>query len=285
MKMTFNGSAPLRVRTAAVLLGLAFLAAGCDLELGDLHAQSVEGTFERTLTVNGPVELDVHTGSGDIQIRAGSDNSVHVTGHVKARGARALATGPQQQVDQIRANPPVTQSGNTVHIGVTGNDAIFQNVSITYEVTVPANAKIQARTGSGDIGIAMKAASVDAKTGSGDINVLGASEGLMAQTGSGDVRAGRIAGAMNAETGSGDIQAEQTAAGPVEMRTGSGDVTLKLANEAAFNLSVRTGSGSITTTHPVTSSSSRNRNRLDGTVRGGGPLVDIRTGSGDVTIN
>jgi DUF4097 and DUF4098 domain-containing protein YvlB len=268
----------------AVLTGVALLAAGgCDVNLGDLHAQSVEGTFERTLSVSGPVDLDVHTGSGDIQIRAGSENTLHVTGHIRAR---ALVTGnPQQRVDQIKANPPVTQTGNTVHIGFTGNDASFQDVSISYEVVVPANSKVQARSGSGDIGIAINAAAVDAKTGSGDINVLGASAGLMAQTGSGDVHAGRIAGAMKAETGSGDIQAEQTAPGPVEMQTGSGDVTVKLASDAAFTLSVRTGSGSITTTHPLVSAGSRNRNRLDGTVRGGGPPVDIRTGSGDVRVN
>ena len=285
-----DGRAQLQLRMMTVLLGAALLASGgCDLNTANLHAQGVEGTFERTLTVTGPVDLDVHTGSGDIQIRAGSDNTVHVTGRIKVSGAsaaRALFGGnPQQQVDQIRANPPVTQSGNSVHIGVTGSESLFQNVSISYEVVVPANTKVQARSGSGDIGVAMNAAAVDARTGSGDINVLGASAGFVAQTGSGDVHAGRIAGAMKAETGSGDIQAEQTAPGPIEMQTGSGDVTLKLASEAAFTLSVRTGSGSITTTHPLASSGSRDRHRLDGTVRGGGPPVDIRTGSGDVRIN
>jgi DUF4097 and DUF4098 domain-containing protein YvlB len=269
-----------------VLMGAALLASGgCDVNVANLHAQGVQGTFERTLTVTGPVDLDVHTGSGDIQIRAGSDNSVHVIGRIKANGGRVLAGNPQQQVDQIRANPPVTQMGNAVHIGVTGNDALYQNVSISYEVVVPAGTKVQARSGSGDIGIAMNAAAVDARTGSGDINVLGASAGFVAQTGSGSVHAGRIAGAMKAQTGSGSIQAEQTAPGPIDMQTGSGDVTLKLPSEAAFTLSVRTGSGSITTTQPIASSGSRTRNRLDGTVRGGGPTVDVRTGSGDVTIN
>ena len=267
----------------ALVTLIALATSGCDVNLGDLHAQSVDGTFDRTLTVTGPLDLDVHTGAGDIQIRAGSDNSVHVTGRIHARG-----NNPQQRVEQIRADPPVTQSGNTVHIGAPGNasrDPLYQNVTIDYEVVVPANTKVQARSGSGDIGIAMNAAGVDARTGSGDINVLGAAGDFLAQTGSGDVHAGRIAGAMKASTGSGDIQAEQTAPGPVQMETGSGDIILKLPTEAAFTLSVRTGSGSISTTHPLASSGSRNGNRLDGTVRGGGPPVDIRTGSGDVTIN
>ena len=267
------------VALAAVVLA----AAGCDVI--NVQAAQADGTFERTLSVTGPVDLDIRTGSGDIAVRAGTDGSVHVTGRIKVSGARLpISENPQERVDRIRANPPVTQTGNTVHIGATGDNPLYQNVSISYEVVVPANAKIQARSGSGDIGIALNAAGVEARTGSGDINVLGASGGFMAQTGSGDVHAGRIAGAMKASTGSGDIDAAQTTPGPVQMETGSGDVTLKLAEDAGFTVSVRTGSGSITTTHPL-SASSRQRNRLDGSIRGGGAPVDIRTGSGDVRID
>ena len=256
--------AQLKLRTTFLfLVAAAFAAAGCDGI--DVHAAGVEGSFERTLTVAGPVDLDVRTGSGDIQVRAGSDNSVHVTGHITARPSFNNSDA-QQRVDQIKANPPVTQNGNAVHIGVTGNDSLYQNVSISYEVVVPANAKVQARSGSGDIGVALNAAELDARTGSGDINVLGA------------------AGSFSAQTGSGSIDAEQTVQGPVQIKTGSGDVTLKLASDAAFSLSVRTGSGSIHTSHPI-ADSSRERNRLEGFVRGGGPAVEIKTGSGDVTIN
>ena len=267
----------------AVMGAAVLAAAGCDVNVERLQAAQADGTFERTLSVTGPVDLDIRTGSGDIAVRAGTDGSVHVTGRVRAR--LSMNENPQERVDRIRANPPVTQAGNTVRIGATGDNPLYQNVSISYEVVVPANAKIQARSGSGDIGIAMTASGVEARTGSGDINVLGASGGFMAQTGSGDVHAGRIAGAMKASTGSGDIDAAQTAPGPVQMETGSGDITLKLPEDAGFTLTVRTGSGSITTTHPVVSASSRQHNRLDGSVRGGGPPVDIRTGSGDVRID
>jgi hypothetical protein len=266
-------------------LGAAILAVGgCDVI--DVHAAGVDGTFERTLTVSGAVDLDVRTGSGTIQIKAGPGNSVQVIGRIRAQ-ASVPGTGPspEQRVAQIQAHPPVEQTGNSLRIGVTGDDPLYRNVSISYELVVPAHTKVQARSGSGDIGIALTAGDVEAKTGSGDINVLGTAGSFMAQTGSGDVHAGRIAGPMKATTGSGDIDAAQTVQGPVEMRTGSGNVTLSLSNDAAFNLNVRTGSGSIHTVHPVTVLGARRRNRLEGTVRGGGPPVDITTGSGSVTIN
>ncbi len=267
-------------------LGAALLAAGgCDVVL--VHAAGVDGSFERTLTVTGPVDLDIRTGSGDIQIRPGSDRSVHVVARIRAEEARGYDS-PEKRIAQIQANPPVEQTGNSIRIGVTRpvhDDPTYQNVRISYELTVPANTKVQAHSGSGDIGIAVTAGSVTARTGSGDINVLGTSGSFEAHTGSGDVRAGRIAGPMMASTGSGDIEAAQTAPGAVEMRTGSGDVRLNLPAEAAFTLDIQTGSGSIRTSQPVMMSGNHRRNHLEGTVRGGGPSVVVRTGSGSVTIN
>ncbi len=204
---------------------------------------------------------------------------------IRAQATSALNTTPEQRIAQIQAHPPIEQTGNTIRIGVTADDPLYRNVSISYELSVPAQTRVQARTGSGDIGIAMTAGQVQARTGSGDINVLGTSGSLDAHTGSGDVHAGRIAGSMTASTGSGDIEAAETGGAPVEMRTGSGDVRLGLAGDAAFTVDVHTGSGSIHTTHPITVNGTTGRNRLEGTVRGGGPTVLIRTGSGSVTIN
>ena len=47
-------------------------------------AHAAEGSFERTLAVTGPVELDVSTGSGHINVRAGASSSVHINGTIKA---------------------------------------------------------------------------------------------------------------------------------------------------------------------------------------------------------
>jgi Putative adhesin len=266
-------------------LGMVMMTAGgCDVLNLDLQAAVMDGTFERTLTVDGPVDLDVQTGAGDIQIRAGSGNSVHVTGRIRVQSWGGGDT-PEARVAHIQTAPPVEQTGNTVRLGRVVDNALYRNVHISYEVVVPLNTKVRAHTGSGDIGIAFSASDVNATTGSGDINVLGSSGSLMAHTGSGDVHAGKVAGPMTAETGSGDVDAVQLSAAPVSIRTGSGNVTLDVASDASFDLSVHTGSGSIQTSHPLTATGNRSRNRLEGTVRGGGPAVDIRTGSGDVRIN
>ncbi len=74
---------------------------------------------------------------------------------------------------------------------------------------------------------------------------------------------------------------------------GSGGITVRLSSEAAFDLYARTSSGSISTDHPLTVQGTIKRRELRGKVqrrelrgkvRGGGYLVDMRTGSGSIHI-
>src|ERR1700749_3106160 len=45
-------------------------------------ALASDGTFDKTLSVNGSVQLEVSTGSGYVHVNPGSDNQVHIIGHV-----------------------------------------------------------------------------------------------------------------------------------------------------------------------------------------------------------
>jgi DUF4097 and DUF4098 domain-containing protein YvlB len=276
------------------------VATGCDVV--NLQAQaSSEGMFDRTLTVSGPVSLDVRTGSGNIQIRIGASDSVRVIGRIRAR-TFFFDDDPATRVAKIQSQPPIEQTGATIRIGHhAGDDQLYRNVRISYEITVPPNTQVrsqsgsgdqmignvravEARTGSGDIEIAQAAGDVQAATGSGDIDVDRAGGNLVATTGSGDIHASAVGGALKARTGSGNVEVTQVDRAEVEVRTGSGDVAVGLDSNAAFNLSARTGSGSIKTTHPLTVTGEVSRRRLQGAVRGGGANVSITTGSGSILI-
>lgn len=290
---------PSKWLTCFTLLAAVTLSA-CDGIDVPVMAQSL-GTFERTLQISGPVDLDIRTGSGSIQIQTGPAGSVRVVGRIRAN-AGLMGGDPAARVSQIEANPPVEQTGAAIRIGHTNDNTLYQNVSISYELIVPADARIRsqtgsgsqsigsvrgpvtARTGSGNISIAQTDGDVQAMTGSGSISVARANGNLNAQTGSGSIHANDVAGAITAQTGSGGIEVTQTGRGDIDLQTGSGSVDLGLTQNAAFTLSVRTGSGSIKTAHPVMVSGETSRRRLQGTVRGGGAKVDITTGSGSVVI-
>jgi hypothetical protein len=101
------------------------------LALAALPALASEATFERTLSVNGKVELSVSTGSGNIHLTQGSGNQVHIFGRVKSGWG-----GSDERVREIAAHPPIEQTGNIVRIG--GHHENLHNISIDYEIEAPA---------------------------------------------------------------------------------------------------------------------------------------------------
>lgn len=180
---------------------------------------------------------------------------------------------------------------------------------------------VEARTGSGRITIGQIAGAVTAETGSGSIEVLGAGGGLSARTGSGSVEGRDLAGTVQAHTGSGRIRVAYTGPGDGDFSTGSGGISvvglrgrmrahagsgsiavegqpvgdwhvdsgsggisLRLPPDAAFDLVARSSSGGIHTNHPIQAQGALTRNSLQGRVRGGGPRLDLSTGSGSIRL-
>ena len=275
------------MRTALRLCSLVVVVAalaGCDVVHVAAQSERARGSFDRTLSVNGPVDLSIRTGSGDIQIRIGSNDRVQVIGRVSAGRSWEAAESPAERVRRIEAAPPIVQNGNLITIGDTRDDDRFRSVSITYELVVPANTQVNASTGSGDQSIGAVNGAVRARTGSGDIHIERTGADLNAQTGSGDIRVASVGGEIRAQTGSGNIEVTQITRADVSVQTGSGDVMLNLPADAAYSLDASTGSGSINTAQPITMQGRLRRNHIQGTVRGGGHVVRVRTGSGSIDI-
>ena len=94
------------VATAAIVAALLLPAA--------VAAQAVEGSFDRTLTVSGPVDLDVSTGSGSIEVKTGPAGSLRVVGHIKANGSwSGGGKSAQEKVKYLESHPPIEQTQNT----------------------------------------------------------------------------------------------------------------------------------------------------------------------------
>ena len=266
-------------------------------------AAFADGDFERNLNVSGQPDLYVATGSGNIKISAGSDSEIHVKAHLHAgwNGGHDL----DERIRQIIANPPIQQSGNTVRIGETNDRGLFNNISIDYDISVPAAAALNLRSGSGDIQVEHVGRFIAASSGSGSVRAHGihgpadlhsgsgdieleqeAAGEVKVQTGSGSIRINGLNGGLTARTGSGDVEANGHLTGPARLASGSGSVRLNLAPDAHFELEASTGSGSIRVNFPnAPQQSDESRHHLTGAVNGGGPVLEARTGSGDIEIN
>src|ERR1700751_5106591 len=74
-----------------------------------------EGKFDRTLTVSGPVTLDLTTGSGDVTVRTGGSNQVVI--HAVVRSSNDWFGGDSESaVRAVESNPPVEQNGNSTRV-------------------------------------------------------------------------------------------------------------------------------------------------------------------------
>jgi hypothetical protein len=308
----------MKIQRLLCLAGLVavLLSGGCAVGA----ATSAEGTFDRVLAVNGPVDLDVRAGAGQIQIRTGPNDSVHVMARIRA-GASWSGRDAADRVKQIEAAPPIEQDGGTVRIGDTRSGGIFQNISISYDITVPADTRLRSHSGSGDQAIGNLHGPIDAHAGSGDIQIAQTMGDVQASTGSGRIDLERTDGNLVARTGSGRVHITQIGGGDVDVSTGSGDITvagasgrlraraasgdivvegrpgqdwdlhtasgsvaLQLGEPAAFDLHARTGSGSIETNHPLTALTLGSRRDVQGTAGGGGAKVNVSTASGSIRI-
>jgi Putative adhesin len=284
-------------------------------------ALAAEQSFDRTLSVNGPVSLRVSTGAGHIRVSAGSDNQVHISGHVKSNN-NWWGGNSDDSVAHVAQNPPIEQAGNIIRIGEDHGGDFFRHVSIDYDITTPANTMLVAESGSGDLQLSGLSGTVKAHTGSGSIRAEKLGSGAKLETGSGSIEANELMGSASLQTGSGEVRARLGAAGdvvagtgsgsirlenvqgslkattgsgsleisgqpiaPWKLETGSGDISLRVGN-AHFNLDAETGSGSVKSEPPLTITihGAIDKHHVQGSVNGGGPTVKAETGSGSIQI-
>jgi DUF4097 and DUF4098 domain-containing protein YvlB len=249
---------------------------------GPIDAQTLtaEGSFDRTLRVSGPVELDIKTGSGGIQVRTGPDASVRVIGRIRARDSwNGLSAA--ERVKRLETDPPIDQVGNTIRIGDVKEPALRDNATISYEITVPNDTRVRSRSGSGSQALDGVRGPVDATAGSGDIRIGQTGGEVHVSTGSGDIELERVNGALTARAGSGSIRA-LAVAGPINVRTSSGRIYV--AQTSGGEVDVVASSGDITVTGagaPLRIHASSGDIVVDGQPTG---RWELGTSSGDVTL-
>ena len=295
---------------------IAVVLLACSLAV----ASTPQGTFEKTFQVSGPVDLEVQTRSGDIIVRSGGSGSVTIRGKIYV-GDHWLFGSRRTDVSDIEQHPPLRQDGNSIHVDYVN----ARDISVDYEITVPADTAIRTHSGSGDQIIEGTRGSVDLQSGSGNLKLARLTGEIRLQTGSGDVRAREISGPVRGGAGSGNLELEETGAGDIDLHTGSGNITargiqgafradagsgditaegtqtgtwgirtgsgnvhVRLPANAAFDADISTSSGTLSVDAPITMTVQglvqEIRKEIHGKVRGGGPLLTLRTGSGDIHI-
>ena len=278
-------------------------------------------SFHKTLTASGPVALNVCSNSGLIHVTGVSGNTIQVSATIHKGNWHAI--GNADTMKKIAAAPPVQQTGNAVKVGdnSTCGAGLLQNVDIDYEISVPRDSTVVARgtgaihvesingfvrvhTGNGDITVNGIGAESMLSTGSGNLDIQGAHGMLLAKTGSGslnihdsdissdsqlrvgsgNITATNVKGGMRVSTGNGNISMAGIPTSDWMMRTGNGTIHFAADGNAKFELDAETGSGTIDSSLPAPLSGHFTDGVLRGPVHGGGSVVKIYTGYGNITL-
>lgn len=277
--------------------------------------------FHKTLPAKGTVALNVCDNSGLIHVAGVEGSNVQISATIRKSNWHAM--GNADEMKKIAATPPIQQTGDTIKIGdsTTCGASVLRDIDIDYEISVPKNSTllakngtgaihvesingfVRARTGSGDIIVNGIGAESMLSTGSGNLDIQGAHGMLLAKTGSGNlnihdsdisqsqlrvgtgnITATNLKGGVRANTGNGNLSMAGTPTADWEMRTGNGMILFAADAAAKFNLDAETGSGLIDSTLPAPLSGHITNGVLRGPVRGGGPVVKMYTGNGNITL-
>jgi DUF4097 and DUF4098 domain-containing protein YvlB len=204
---------------------------------------------------------------------------------------RAVKTAKGDKADLDKVKIEVSASSGAVKVEtIWPRGGFLRNirVSVAYEVKVPVNARLETvRTTNGDVEISGKLGDVKAGSTNGDIRVDAAAGRCELGTTNGDIRLVNAQGPVDAHTTNGGVRVE---IGKVEAeitaRSTNGSITLIVKGDLNAELKARTTNGRISTDVPITVQGSiGSGRRLEGKLGNGGPLIDLHTTNGGITIS
>lgn len=281
-----------------LLTAAIFALAGC------YSGPSVNGSFARTLSVSGPIRLELNNASGDVNITDGAAGTVSIHAEVRASGFGF--ENPQTRLNDIVSNPPIEQRGDTIRIGKDFSH--MRNVSITYTIQVPHDTEIDESVASGsqnirglqgpvkvhaasgtitvekidrDAQLFTASGSISASDVGGDVQVSSASGNVTVSHVKGDVRVKALSGVIRVLHPGGRVEGN-TASGEVEIQDAANDVIAHAASgrvyvqgnpgaQGFWNL--RTASGGVQISVPSSANFHLSADAVSGQIRADVPIV------------
>jgi hypothetical protein len=236
--------------------------------------------WSKRYAVSGKPELRVEADDADVVVKAGPAGAIEA--RVTTRGWRIGADG---------VKITERQTGNRVDIGVRIAQHTWDagNRSVRLELTVPAELKADVRTGDGRVSVHGLKGDLRIVTGDGSIDADALDGSLEAHTSDGRLGVRGRFDALDLRTDDGSLTAAvdpgSKMAAPWRVKTGDGNVTLRLPDGFAADIDARTGDGTINVTLPVTTTGSQRGKALRGKLNGGGFTLHIETGDGSIRVD
>lgn len=275
---------------AALAMGLAALAAGCG---GDVIVQ--ERASDRRDLPEGLTRLVIEVPSGPVTVSVGAPGVLDYSGAVR-RWARdeqafaAVAAIPLTPTLTPVPGEPGTWRYAVAEVPPTVDDR-FAALVVKCAIELPAEIAVDVRTGRGEAGITGRRAAVRLRTSAGRVLLEGNHGPTDVETGDGEIVVHGHRGDLRAVTGSGTILAYVDEFGPggVLLDNGGPSMIVHLPAGSGFDLDARVdrsndGKVGVRQSFGLAVETVGKGHRAVGSVGGGGPPVQLRTGRGYLSV-
>jgi DUF4097 and DUF4098 domain-containing protein YvlB len=266
------------------------------------------GQVVRAFEVGSSPNLKVDNFAGSVTVRAGEGGEIQVVATKHARRSSDLERIEVEMVEQ----------GGGLLVK-TRKPRRLNNAWVKLEITAPAGTRLDADTGSGNVGVSGFDGGVRVDTGSGSVTVRNLKGDVEVHTGTGSVEARDVEGRLKVDTGSGRVTIEgmtgeseahtgsggidvhgargsgrfDTGSGSIDYQgspqgdcrfnTGSGSINLRLPADLNARVDLHTGSGSIDVAYAVDGLVSGKD--VQGVIGSGdGATIYARTGTGSIDL-
>ncbi len=282
---------------------------GGDISIADMKSEiklNTSGGDIDLLSVGGPVragtsggDITVRSSTGEVDLRTSGGDLVldNILGMLRGNtsGGNISLTGAKKDVD-------LRTSGGDIDIrDVSGRlDASTSGGDIEVE---KCTGEVEVATSGGDVRVRNTGGNTRASTSGGDIVVSNINGSITANTSGGDLELSDVRGAIDGSTSGGDVVASLTLTDfskphPVSLRSSGGNITLSIPEKmpATIRAEIVLDRGSwgsferyeIISDFPLTiskdSEGRRERIHGEGSINGGGDLIDLSTSAGNIEI-
>jgi hypothetical protein len=306
------------MRAQSVLAVLALSASwlsltSCIVGVGDWERYNKDFHYSYPLQPGG--RLSVETFNGSVEVSGWDQATVDISG-TKYGPTQYEADNLKVDIDHssdsisIRVPRPTTRRNNqgarfAIKVPRTANleRITTSNSSIRTEDGVGPT---RLRTSNSSIHVTDLRGNLEAETSNSSIDLIGVEGDVRAHTSNSAIRADRLAGSLDAVTSNSGVRADitradrairiETSNSGVELTlppnfssgaridTNNGSITLRMPEGSNAHVTARTSNASVTTDFQIKMQGQISRNRLDGEIGKGGPLIDLSTSNGGIRI-
>ncbi|MBK7642379.1 MAG: DUF4097 family beta strand repeat protein [Planctomycetes bacterium] len=178
---------------------------------------------------------------GEIRVRSTTGTTASVTARLRAFGSDKADAEQRLAAMSLELGPNSVRGREKDNAG-SGIFETYGGGQIDLELTLPAGARLEIQSGSGDLSVEGPFGDTRAASDYGDLELRGIRGALSAKSSSGDIHASELEGGdVSLDTSYGDLALERAKTGRLELHTSSGDIQVSEIQSSSTRLASEYG--------------------------------------------